>query len=130
MMDNRKLIYMLVGVFLVISAVAITGIIAAGAIGSDANLNIERAGDKVRNNTLTVTGTGKISVKPDVAYLELGVRTLDKDAKKAQDENKAIMNTIMTKLSSLNIEEKDIKHRLIAFGQDITIVITGEFGGL
>jgi uncharacterized protein YggE len=110
MMDNRKLIYMLVGVFLVISAVAITGIIAArGAIGSDANLNIERAGDKVRNNTLTVTGTGKISVKPDVAYLEVGVRTLDKDAKKAQDENKAIMNTIMTKLSSLNIEEKDIQ---------------------
>ena len=38
-----------------------------------------------------------------------GVRTLDKDAKKAQDENKAIMNTIMTKLSSLNIEEKDIQ---------------------
>ena len=56
-----------------ISAVAITGIIAArGAIGSDANLNIERAGDKVRNNTLTVTGTGKIRVKPDVAYLEVG----------------------------------------------------------
>ena len=34
----------------------------------------------MKKNTLTVTGTGKISVKPDVAYLEVGVRTLDKDA--------------------------------------------------
>ncbi|HZJ57101.1 MAG TPA: SIMPL domain-containing protein [Clostridia bacterium] len=109
-MDNKKLIYLLVGTLLVIGAVAITGIITAGRVaGSEVNLSTDRVDDRARDNTLTVTGTGKVSIKPDVAYLEVGVRTVDKDAKIAQDENKDIMTKIVGKLASLNIEDKDIQ---------------------
>jgi uncharacterized protein YggE len=114
-MNNKKLIYGIIGVLMVvciiaISAIAIVRVInARGSLGSNINLNTEGTEVKMKENTLSVVGLGKVNIKPDVAYLDVGVRTMDKDAKKAQDENKSIMNKIMAKLKALKIEEEDIQ---------------------
>lgn len=59
---------------------------------------------------VTVSGTGEVTVKPDVAYISIGVETRDEDASVAQDENKAIMNKIITALEKVGIDvEEDLK---------------------
>ena len=41
--------------------------------------------------TVTVNGTGQITIEPDVAYVNLGVLTNGKTADEAQQENAAIL---------------------------------------
>lgn len=107
-MDNKRILYGIIGLLIAICIIAISGAISARG-SSSANLNTEGNSANMKENTLIVTGLGRVSVKPDVAYLNVGVRTIDKDAKKAQDENKIIMEKVMAKLKSFKIDEKDIQ---------------------
>lgn len=100
---NKKILYGLVGAILVVCLAIGTG--AAFAQTEPA----QTIAAYNKENILTVNGSGKVSIKPDVAYIQLGVRTLNQDAKKAQEENKTIMNKVLPKLKSLGIEEKDIQ---------------------
>ncbi|MBM7581705.1 uncharacterized protein YggE [Caldicoprobacter guelmensis] len=63
----------------------------------------------VKENIITVSGTDKVSVKPDVAYINVGVETFMKDPKAAQQENAKIMEKIINKLKAMGVEEKDIQ---------------------
>jgi len=63
----------------------------------------------VKENILTVSGTDKVALKPDVAYINVGVETMMKDAKAAQQENAKTMEKIINKLKAMGIEEKDIQ---------------------
>jgi hypothetical protein len=63
----------------------------------------------VKENILTVLGTDKVTLKPDVAYINVGVETILKDAKAAQQENAKTMEKIVNKLKAMGIEEKDIQ---------------------
>ncbi|MDR3238846.1 MAG: SIMPL domain-containing protein [Clostridiales bacterium] len=58
---------------------------------------------------ITVNGNGSVKIKPDIAYLNLGVTTQNKDAKVAQAENSEQMNNILEALKNAGIEEKDIQ---------------------
>lgn len=58
---------------------------------------------------ITVNGEGAVLVKPDIAYLHLGVSTEDADPKKAQDSNTAQMNRILKALVDMGIESEDIQ---------------------
>jgi uncharacterized protein YggE len=60
-------------------------------------------------NVISVNGTGIVKVKPDIAYINVGVETRNADAKKAQAENAEIMDRVMDKLKSMGIKEDDIK---------------------
>lgn len=60
-------------------------------------------------NTIAVTGNGSAYGKPDMAMALIGVETRDVDPAKAVDDNTAKMNTIMSALKELGIEEKDIQ---------------------
>lgn len=109
---NKKMLFGIIGalLILIVCAIVITGEVRAGKT-SDAGINLTTEGANVntKENTLRVTGQGTVSIKPDVAYLNVGVRTIDKDARKAQDDNKATMTKVLAKLSSLKIEDKDIQ---------------------
>ncbi|MDI6600851.1 MAG: SIMPL domain-containing protein [Thermoanaerobacteraceae bacterium] len=60
-------------------------------------------------NVITVNGEGVIKVKPDMAYVNMGVETINKTAKEAQDKNADAMNKLIQALKGLGITEDDIK---------------------
>ncbi|WP_026893776.1 SIMPL domain-containing protein [Clostridiisalibacter paucivorans] len=60
-------------------------------------------------NTITVSGEGTIKVDPDIAFLNIGVETENKDSQKAQEENMNKMNKIIEELKKQGIDEKNIK---------------------
>jgi len=70
---------------------------------ADANELIEE------ENILTVNGSGTIKVKPDIAYITLGVENFDADAQLAQSKNTELMKKVISELKKGGIEEKDIK---------------------
>ncbi len=72
------------------------------------------SGDIEADQTMTqakiveVNGEGTITVKPDIAYINIGVRSSDIDAKVAQNQNKTDMEKVMSALKELGIKEEDI----------------------
>lgn len=60
-------------------------------------------------NSLAVNGQGKVSIKPDMAYITAGVNTEANTAREAQTENNQLMDKVISTLKSLGIAEKDIK---------------------
>lgn len=62
----------------------------------------------VKENTVSVSGVGTITVKPDIAYINVGVETQDADAGKAQEDNAEKMTAVMAALKKAGISESDI----------------------
>jgi uncharacterized protein YggE len=59
--------------------------------------------------SVSVTGTGKIAVKPTIARISFGVFTHDKTANGAQTANDAIMAKIAAALKAAGIKEENIQ---------------------
>ncbi len=60
-------------------------------------------------NTITITGKGKVFVKPDLALVNLAVITEAKSVELAMLENKEKMNNIISFMKENKIEEKDLQ---------------------
>jgi len=58
---------------------------------------------------ITITGEGKVFVKPDVALVSLGVKTEAQKSIDAVNKNNEKMNAVIKSLKDLGIDEKDIK---------------------
>lgn len=58
---------------------------------------------------VSVKGKGQITVAPDIAYINLGVKVMDKDIKKAQDENTAKINSVIESVKKLGVKAEDIQ---------------------
>jgi uncharacterized protein YggE len=76
------------------------------------------AADPTTNNehVITVSGTGKITVKPDVADISLGVTVQKDTAKGARDEAAQTMSAIIAALHNLGIADEDIQTSYINIG--------------
>ncbi len=59
--------------------------------------------------TITVTGTGEASANPDVAYLYLGVESVDPDVSVAFADNTTRMNAVYQVLQDAGIAEDDLQ---------------------
>jgi uncharacterized protein YggE len=69
-----------------------------------------RAADATTNEHLiSVSGTGKTTVKPDVADVSLGVTAQSDSAKGARDQAAQIMNAVIAALKNLGIADEDIQ---------------------
>ncbi|MBA1335108.1 MAG: hypothetical protein HPY66_0730 [Firmicutes bacterium] len=98
--DKAKLAAsVLLVVCLVLAAYLVKDVFASEGLAADEGLK----------NIITVSGTGIVMVKPDIAYIRVGVETRGADAKKAQQENAQIMDKIASKLKSLGVKDDDIK---------------------
>ena len=60
-------------------------------------------------HTISVTGTGKVTVKPDVADISLGVQVQRQTAKAARDDAATTMNAVIAALKNLGIADADIQ---------------------
>ena len=61
------------------------------------------------NNQVSVTGDYTLSIVPDVAYVDLGVRTVDLHPEDAVSKNMKDMEKVLTAIRSLGVEDKDIQ---------------------
>lgn len=60
--------------------------------------------------TITVSGYGSVTVKPDTAYLNIGVRTAANEAAVAYAENTAKINAVIAALEGAGIAGENIKN--------------------
>lgn len=58
---------------------------------------------------ITVTGEDKVYVKPDIAKVDLGVKTEEKTSQDAVNKNNEITNRIIKAVKDLGVDEKDIQ---------------------
>lgn len=66
------------------------------------------AGEAAATNSVTVSGEGVITIKPDIAYVQLGVNTKDSDANVAQNQNKDLMAAVIAALMAQGITDDDL----------------------
>jgi uncharacterized protein YggE len=76
---------------------------------------------------ITVTGEGKVFVKPDVALVSLGVKTEAKKSVDAVNKNNEKMNAVIKAIKDLGVDEKILKHLHIIYIQFMIIQRRAEF---
>lgn len=59
--------------------------------------------------TMELQGEGILMVEPDIAVVNLGVETMNKELKLAQEENARIMQRIILSLKRMGISDQDIQ---------------------
>jgi len=65
--------------------------------------------DGVKTRTLSVSGTGRVTLTPDIAYMTVGVQTEGKDAAEAVAENNSKTQAVIDALDAAGVDSKDIK---------------------
>src|SRR3989344_3598525 len=103
MTGTKKLIFTALAVILGLFLLSLT----AGSIVDIQNKIIGRA-DEIKN-TITVSGTGEVFVKPDLALIDFSVVTEDKTVASALSKNTVKMNAVISFLKNQGIEDKDLK---------------------
>lgn len=66
---------------------------------------------------IMVLGGGKVTAQPDVAYVEIGVESLNADLQTALDENNQIISSLIDYLQEKNVAEDDIKTKYYSIYQ-------------
>jgi uncharacterized protein YggE len=69
-------------------------------------VSAETVGDSM--SVVSVSGEGVILVKPDLAYINVGVQTRDENASVAQADNKERMTAVITALKEAGIKDGDL----------------------
>lgn len=59
--------------------------------------------------TISVNGTGKVSVTPDMANINLGVEAINPDPARAISDNNERMTAVINAIKALGVEAKDIQ---------------------
>ena len=104
----KKIWLLVVGLVLVVTVVGLSGcgqdVPALGASSSDlqVNLNSQQQG-------ILVSGSGKVSVVPDIAILRLGIEAQQMSVAEAQYQAAEAMKAVMSTLTGSGVAEKDIQ---------------------
>ena len=59
--------------------------------------------------TITVTGTGKVTLTPDIAYISIGVHTENASATQAVSGNSTQAQAVITAIKGFGVADKDIQ---------------------
>lgn len=65
--------------------------------------------ERSEQSTLTVTGTGRLALAPDTAFVTFGMEAAGKSLPEAQRQNQAVMSQVMERLRELQIEKERIQ---------------------
>lgn len=71
-------------------------------------------GSGTEEHTLSVSGSASINVVPDTASISLGVLIQEKTAKEASEKNSASMNSVISELRNLGLQDKEIQTSFIS----------------
>jgi uncharacterized protein YggE len=64
--------------------------------------------------TITVTGTGRVSVRPDIADLRLGVSLTETTVEAARSAAARALGDVLARLRALGIEDRDLQTSIVA----------------
>jgi uncharacterized protein YggE len=87
--------------FLLLTAVLLVGLLSACSFSTSFNKNDTRL--------ITITGTGKVTLTPDIAYISIGVHTEGKDVNEALTSNTSQAQKVADALKALGVDAKDIQ---------------------
>jgi uncharacterized protein YggE len=108
-MSTRKVLLILV---LVVSlALVFAGcskVATAGGGPQAGTVSLQSAGE-VMPRTISVNGIGMASAQPDVAFVQLGVESIDTQAGQAVEDNTTRMSAVMDVLKEMNVQDEDIQ---------------------
>lgn len=62
-----------------------------------------------KSDTFTVTGEGKVAVRPDIAAINVGIQASGTTVKQTQEQINIIMNQVAAAIKKLGVEDKDIQ---------------------
>ena len=62
-----------------------------------------------QQRTLTVTGSGMVTLTPDIAYVSIGVHTQNASATNAMNENNTMAQSVMNVIKGFSVDDKDIQ---------------------
>jgi uncharacterized protein YggE len=94
---------------LALSVAAALGASACSAPATAQAPGLQPQGAAPSPRTLAVSADGKVSVKPDVAILQTGVRITAKTAEGASADANARMKALLDELRRLGVAEKDVQ---------------------
>ncbi len=87
-------------------AIVLVAVVALSACGSlPSSINVVSQSPR----TVTVTGTGMVTLTPDIAYITIGVQTQNASAKDAVAENNTDAAALIAAIKSFGVETKDIQ---------------------
>jgi len=58
---------------------------------------------------ITVVGEGKVTLKPDIAHVTIGVETVSNTVKAASDQNSEMVNAVLEALKAQGVAEEDMQ---------------------
>ena len=89
----------------------LTAVLIAGVVISFVGQMIYQFSSLPQNypQEITITGEGKVFVKPDIALVDLGVKTEARKSVDAVSQNNEKMNAIIKAVKDLGVDEKDIR---------------------
>lgn len=90
--------------FLLLSTLLLVGILMAAC--GPSNITVQ---PQPVSRTITVTGMGKVTLTPDIAYISIGVQTQDASASIASSQNTTRAQAIITAIKGFNVADKDIQ---------------------
>ncbi len=93
----------------VLAAASLLAGCAGAAFAQSATPSAEGDSSDTPLRTMTVSGSGKVYLTPDIAYVTIGVHTEGYDAKKAVSENNANTQEVISALKALGIDSKDMQ---------------------
>ena len=92
-----------------IAVALLIGVIGVSAVSAQEATQVPVSTNTTMTNTITVTGIGTASGEPDVAYVELGVETVNADLSTAFEEANTTMTTVIQALTDSGIDRLDIQ---------------------
>jgi hypothetical protein len=93
-------------IFLLAAALVLGAVLAGCSTPAPSTVYLE---PQAAPRTITVTGTGMVTVTPDIAYVDIGVQTQEASAATAMDENNTEAAQIIAAIKNLGVADKDIQ---------------------
>ena len=97
---------------LVLATGLVVALIAGPALGPRSILAADPAA--APEHTITVSGTGRVVISPDIADLRLGVSITAKTVKAARTANATAMTAVIASLKKLGIADNDIQTTILS----------------
>jgi uncharacterized protein YggE len=112
----KKGLLLVLGLVLVVSLLLVGCESQEGANSAEAqgaalpqSVNVALTGSTSQQTGIWVSGTGEVTVTPDVAILTLGVQAQETTVKAAQSEASSAMNAVVDALKTNGVADKDIQ---------------------
>ncbi len=95
--------------FIIISLLLVAALFSAFSGGTGFQAASAQTPSSEQPRTLNVTGNGKAFLIPDIAYINIGVHTEDKDAAEAVSSNNSKSEDVADAISKFKVDPKDIQ---------------------